>query len=192
MDTGNSPDPEQIATTCISYYCWAAAQPPDESGARRTLSEGAEEHAKAAAHGFWAHEAVDLLVRTEPEKAWSMSCDSLNCALTTTCWRASLPARWRTYSACTPTPSSIVSRLTRRRIRSSDAVSRACGVGRPFQKTYRSECDAPGKVKTRSSRDDRTDLASPTGPPDKGGAADGHIPSRGGIARGLKGRAIPC
>lgn len=72
MDTSNAPDPEQTATACIAYYRWAASQPRDESGARRTLSELREEDAKAAAHGSWAHEAVDLLVRTEPEKAWSM------------------------------------------------------------------------------------------------------------------------
>jgi len=72
MDSSNPPDAEQIATTCISYYTWTATRPLDQSGDRRTLSEGAEEHAKAVAHGFWAHEAVDLLVRTEPEKAWSM------------------------------------------------------------------------------------------------------------------------
>lgn len=72
MDSSNSPDPEQIATTCIAYYRWAATQPLDQSGVRRPLAELQEESARAAAHGLWADEAVDLLVSTEPEKAWSM------------------------------------------------------------------------------------------------------------------------
>jgi hypothetical protein len=72
VHVNNSPDFAEIADAWIAYYLWVATRPRDDSGARRTLSQFREEDAEAHSHGFWAYEAVDLLVRTEPEKAWSM------------------------------------------------------------------------------------------------------------------------
>jgi hypothetical protein len=72
MDTDNPPNPADIAATWISYQLWSATRPRHDSSRRRTLSEFREEDAESDRHGFWAWEAVNTLVREQPEQGWLM------------------------------------------------------------------------------------------------------------------------
>ena len=72
MAEDNSEDVEEIAATWISYVLWSADRPRHDSSRRRTLEEFREDDAESDRHGFWACEAVDDMVRKEPENAWSM------------------------------------------------------------------------------------------------------------------------
>src|SRR5262245_7862582 len=53
----------------IAYHAWLAVRPRREAP---TADELREDDAESDRHGFWAWEAVNALVRDEPEQAWSM------------------------------------------------------------------------------------------------------------------------
>ena len=72
MEQEKPQDVEKVAATWISSHVWSATRPRNDSSRRRTLSEFRDEDAEANRHGFWACEAVDVMVRKEPEAAWSM------------------------------------------------------------------------------------------------------------------------
>lgn len=69
MGKDNSPSAEEIAVTWIAYRLWSATRPTRD---HPTDQERRDEDAEAHRHGFWACEAVNDLVRQEPEQAWSM------------------------------------------------------------------------------------------------------------------------
>ena len=69
MDKDTSPSAEEIVVTWIAYHLWSATRPERSSP---TPEERREEDAEADRHGFWAWEAVNALVREQPERAWSM------------------------------------------------------------------------------------------------------------------------
>ncbi len=69
-DQDKSHSAAEIAATWISYHLWSATRPRPEH--RRTLAEFREDDLEADRHGFWACEAVNALVREQPEEAWSM------------------------------------------------------------------------------------------------------------------------
>ena len=70
MDQDKLWNVEETAATWIRYVLWSATRPREDSSRRRTLSEFREQDAESDRHGFGACEAVDDMVRREPESAW--------------------------------------------------------------------------------------------------------------------------
>jgi hypothetical protein len=65
-----SDSPAAIAEVWISYHLWSATRPRRHE--RQSVQELHDQAADADRHGFWAYEALDVMVREKPEEAWSI------------------------------------------------------------------------------------------------------------------------